>query len=93
MSLSSPPPSRVHLRLASLPAGGPRADGRLVLRVRAIGAALALVLATVAAWLSMVLALAPLLWRRAPAGRRLRAQAPREARVIPFQPRRSALPR
>jgi hypothetical protein len=43
--------------------------------------------------MSTALALAPLLWRRAPVGRRLRAQAPREARVIPFQPRRTALPR
>jgi hypothetical protein len=93
VSLSSPPPSRAHLRLASPAADRPSADGRLVLRVRAIGAALALVLATVAAWLSTALALAPLLCRRGPAGRRLRAQAPREARVIPFQPRRTALPR
>ena len=93
MSLPSPPPSRAHLRLAPLSADRARADGRLLLRVRALGAAVALALATVVAWLSMALALAPLLWRHGPAGRRLRAQAPREARVIPFQPRRTALPR
>ena len=91
---SSPnPPSRAHLRLASVPAARARADGRLLLRVRALGAALLLALATVASWISTALALAPLLWRRGPAGRRLRAHAPREARVIPFQPRRTALPR
>ena len=93
MPHSPPPSSRAHLRLAPVPAGQARPDGRLLLRLRALGAALALALATVAAWISTALALAPLLWRRAPVGRRLRAQAPREARVIPFQPRRTALPR
>jgi hypothetical protein len=90
---SPPPPSRAHLRLATVAIGRPRADGRIALRVRALGAALSLALATLAAWISTALALAPVLWRRAPVGRRLRPQAPREARVIPFQARRSALPR
>jgi hypothetical protein len=87
------PPSRAHLRLASAPAARAASEGRLLHRLRALGAAVALAVATLAAWWSTALALAPVLWRRFPAGRRLRAQAPREARVIPFQPRRTALPR
>jgi hypothetical protein len=61
--------------------------------MRALSAALALAFATVVAWLSTAVAMVPLLWRRGPTGRRLRAQAAREARVIPLQPRRTALPR
>lgn len=93
MPLSGPPQSRGHLRLAPTPAGRLRGDGPILLHLRAAAAALALALATMMAWLSAAVALVPVLWRRGPVGRRLRAQAPREARVIPFQPRRTALPR
>lgn len=93
MPLSGQPPSRGHLRLASAPVGRLRGDGRSLLRLRSIAAALAIALATLAMWLTTAVALVPVLWRRDPVGRRLRAQAPREARVIPFQPRRTALPR
>jgi hypothetical protein len=48
---------------------------------------------TAVAWLSAALAMLPLVWRRAPLGRRLNRQPRRDARVIPFQPRRQALPR
>jgi hypothetical protein len=89
---SGPTVSRGHLRLASTPAPR-RVERRAVLLVRAAGAALALLWLTAAAWISAALALAPLAWRRAPLGRRVRPIPPREARVIPFQPRRQALPR
>ncbi len=56
-------------------------------------AILAALLATLVAWFMAALALLPLLIRRAPAGRRLRKRPTREARIIPFQPRRRALPR
>jgi hypothetical protein len=91
--LSVTPPSRAHLRLATVTAARAPADGPFLLRARALGAALLLALTTVLAWLSTALALAPLVWRRRPAGRRLHARPAREARVIPFQPRRTALPR
>lgn len=93
MPLSGPQQSRAHLRLAPVSAARSRQDGQLWLRLRALGAALALAIATVAVWVSTALAFAPLLWRGRPVGRRLRAPAARDARVIPFQPRRTALPR
>jgi hypothetical protein len=65
----------------------------MAVHVRAWLAILAVLLATLAAWFMAALALLPLLTRRAPAGRRLRQRPSREARVIPFQPRRRALPR
>jgi hypothetical protein len=61
--------------------------------IRAAVAALSLILLTVVAWVCVALALAPLVLRRAPLGVRLRPLRPREARIIPFQPRRKALPR
>lgn len=86
-------PARRHLRLA--PAPGPRAtvEGRLVLFARALAAAMAIALVTARAWLAATIALFPLLWRRAPLGRRVTPLARREARVIPFQRRRQAMPR
>lgn len=88
-----PPLARTHLRLAGAPPVRRPAQSRaaLLLRVMAV-TALAMWL-TLVAWIAATLALAPLLWRRAPLGRRVRPAAPREARVIPFQPRRQALPR
>jgi hypothetical protein len=61
--------------------------------VRAWLATLISLLVTVAAWFMAALALLPLLARRAPVGRRLRQRPAREARIIPFQPRRRAMPR
>jgi hypothetical protein len=92
---SGPPATRGHLRLAAPPAAPPRAESRLVLLVVAAAARLALFLTTVVAWTSTALALAPLLWRRAPLGGRLRPLRTREARVIRLQPRQQqqALPR
>jgi hypothetical protein len=63
-----------------------------VLLARAVAASLALLAATAVAWLVTAAALAPLLWRRAPLGRRVTPIRAREARVIKFQPRQ-ALPR
>jgi len=84
--------ARGHLRLASAPVRhGP--GRRLGRHVRAWLTLLAAFLATLAAWFMAALALLPLLVRRAPVGRRLRQRPPREARIIPFQPRRRALPR
>jgi hypothetical protein len=86
------PFARGHLRLASAPAvHGP--GRRIARRVRAWLTALALLLTTLAGWFMAALALAPLLVRRSPVGHRLRRHAPREARIIPFQPRKRALPR
>ncbi len=85
------PAARGHLRLATAPAERRRRDSRVLLLVRAALAALALVAATVVAWASIALALAPLLWRRAPVHGRLRPLRAREARVIPLEPRRKAL--
>ncbi len=93
MPHSGPSVSRGHLRLASLPAAPRRVESRAMLFVRAAAAALAMLWLTAAAWLSAALALAPLAFRRAPLGRRVSPMPPREARVIPFQPRRQALPR
>lgn len=94
MPLPGHPVARGHLRLASVPAPH-RGDRRLALFVRLVLATALLAWRTAAAWLAVVIALVPLLWRRAPVGRRLRPPR-REARVIPFQPRRparQALPR
>lgn len=96
MPHSSPPAARGHLRLATLPAEPRRRDGRVLLLARAAAASLALLVVTLIAWTSGALALAPLLWRRTPLGGRLRPLQRREARVIPFEPRRrqqQALPR
>ena len=83
---------RGHLRLASAPLGhGP--GRRMARNVRAWLITPVAFLAALAAWSWAALALLPLLARRAPVGRRLRQRPPREARVIPFQPRRRAVPR
>lgn len=91
--MQNPPPfARGHLRLASAPAShGP--GRRIATHLRAWVATLAALLATVMAWCMAALALVPLLVRRAPLGRRLHQRPRREARVIPFQPRRRAVPR
>ena len=86
------PFARGHLRLASAPVNhGP--GRRLARHSRAWLAILTAFLGTLAAWFLAALALVPILFRRAPVGHRLRQRPPREARVIPFQPRRRALPR
>ncbi len=86
------PVARGHLRLASAPARHGMGR-RMLAHVRAWMATLAALLASLAAWFMAALALLPILFRRAPAGRRLRQRPPRDARVIPFQPRRRAVPR
>ncbi len=84
--------ARGHLRLASAPVThGP--GRRLARHLRAWLSILFAFFVALAAWSMAALALLPLLVRRAPVGRRLRQRPPREARVIPFQPRRRALPR
>lgn len=98
MPQSGPPASRSHLRLAPLPTAPARRDAKIVLLGRAFAATLALLLATVVAWASAALAMAPLLWRRAPLGGRLRPLRAPDARIIPFPSRRpqeqqQALPR
>lgn len=86
------PMSRGHLRLAS-PAQPRRSrDSRFLLLVRAALASLALHAASALAWLVTAASLAPILWRRAPLGRRLTPLRAREARIIKFQPRQ-AVPR
>ena len=92
MPQSGPPVTRGHLRLAT-PVDAPRAENRALLVLRAAATAVTMVWSTVAAWVAAAFALAPLVWRRAPLGRRARPMPPREARIIPFQPRRQALPR
>jgi hypothetical protein len=87
-----PPAARGHLRLAGPPVERRRRDNRALLLLRAAASALALVFLTVFALLAATMALAPLAWRRAPRGVRLRPIRPREARVIPFE-RKKALPR
>ncbi len=89
----SGPPARAHLRLASRPAGRRASEGHLALLLRALAVRVAVVWMTAVAWLSAAVTLLPLVWRRAPLGRRLNRQPRRDARVIPFQPRRQALPR
>lgn len=85
--------ARGHLRLAAPPQARRRADSRLLLLARALVAAARVAFRSVVAWWGAALALAPLLWRRAPLGRRARPAAPRAARVIPFQRVRQAVPR
>lgn len=86
--------ARGHLRLAAPPPTRRRGDGRLLLLARALFAAAHVALRSVAAWWGAALALCPLLWRRAPLGRRARPVAPRVARVIPFhRAQRRAVPR
>jgi hypothetical protein len=63
----------------------------VLLLVRAIAGGLALAAATLVAWFTIALALAPLLWRRAPVRGRLRPLRAREAQVIRLEPRRKAL--
>jgi hypothetical protein len=91
--LPGTPLARGHLRLATTPAASRRTGDQLRLVVRATLVALAVLWISLLAWAGATLALIPLVWRRAPLGRRLRPRPSREARVIPFQPRRQALPR
>lgn len=93
MPLPGPPATRGHLRLAPPPAERPRAENKALLRVTGALARLALLFTTLVAWTSTALALAPLLWRRAPLGGRLQPLRTREARILKFQPRQQALPR
>lgn len=86
-----PPAARGHLRLAAAPVERRRRDSRALLLARAAIAWLALLATTLFAWATIALALAPLLWRRAPVRSRLRPLRVHEARVIPLEPRRKAL--
>jgi hypothetical protein len=93
--LPGPPAARGHLRLAGPPAD-PRdtVENRALLLLRAAAAALALAAMTLVASIAAAVALAPLAWRRAPVGVRLRPIRRREARIIPFdRARQKALPR
>ncbi|HEX9051714.1 MAG TPA: hypothetical protein VF841_14380 [Anaeromyxobacter sp.] len=91
MPYRGPPAARTHLRLATAPVDHRRRDSRALLLARALAAGLALLAGTLVAWLAIALALAPLLWRRAPVRSRLRPLHAREARVIRLEPRRKAL--
>jgi hypothetical protein len=86
------PVARGHLRLATRSEASRRSGGRLVFALRSILVAAAVLWISTVAWLGATLALLPLVWRRAPLGRRLRPRPSREVRVIPFQPRRQAMP-
>ncbi len=88
---SRPPAARGHLRLATAPVEQRRRDSRVLLLIRAFAGGLALAAATLVAWFTIALALAPLLWRRAPVRGRLRPLRAREAQVIRLEPRRKAL--
>jgi hypothetical protein len=88
----SHPAARGHLKLANVPVPPSSGDRRFVLLLRAVAIAIAVAWFTLVAWISAAIALAPLAWRRGPRGQRVRPIR-REARVIPFQPRRNALPR
>lgn len=95
MQHSGPRAVRGHLRLATAPVR-PTVESRASLILRALIASVVLAWRAAAALAGAVLALAPLAWRRAPVGRRAHTMAPREARIIPFQPRhprQQALPR
>lgn len=93
MPHSGPEVARGHLHLAPAPTVR-RPEHRIVLVLRALLVALRVAWTTGTAWIAAALALSPLLWRREPLGRRLRPQSRRDARVIPFQPRRKqAVPR
>lgn len=88
------PLARGHLRLAPAPPQEPRRSlGRVALVARGLAVAVVLGWLALVAFLSASVALLPLLWSGAPLGRRLRPPAAREARIIPFQARRQALPR
>jgi hypothetical protein len=87
------PVARGHLRLAGAPVPRRPTQNRLVMSLRAVLCVLGVVWFTLAAWVAAAPALLPLAWRRAPVGHRLRPRPPQEARVIPFQPRRRAVPR
>ncbi len=91
MPYRGPPAARGHLRLATAPLERRHRDSRVLLLVRAFAAALALLAATIVAWIGIGIALAPVLWRRAPVCGRLRPLRAREARVIRLEPRRKAL--
>jgi hypothetical protein len=84
--------ARGHLRLASAPAD-PGAARRVGARLGAGWVAFVARWRTATAWAASGLALMPLLLRRKPAGRRLRARSAPRARVIPFPGRKRALPR
>jgi hypothetical protein len=88
---------RGHLRLAPPPGARPAVESRARLVLRAVLTTLVVLLRSVAARIGAALALAPVAWRRAPLGRRASPLASRQARVIPFQPRRhpqqQAIPR
>lgn len=92
MQLPGSPAARGHLRLANIPSASRRTGSQLMLILRAALAAVVVAWISVIAWVGATLALLPIVWRRAPLGRRLRPHQ-RQARVIPFQPRRRALPR
>lgn len=64
-----------------------------MLAARGLAASAHLTWLALIACAAAVVALLPLLWRGAPLGRRLRPPVRREARIIPFQARRQALPR
>ncbi len=87
-----PPIARGHLRLASPAQPRRRRESRALLFLRAALCALALLGATMVAWVVVAVELAPVLWRRAPLGRRVTPIRAREARVIKLQPRQ-AVPR
>jgi hypothetical protein len=84
--------ARGHLRLASPAQPRRRRESRTLLLVRAALSALALLGSTLVAWAITAVELAPVLWRRAPLGRRVTPIRAREARVIKLQPRQ-AVPR
>jgi hypothetical protein len=65
----------------------------VALTARALAVAVLLGWLALIAWIAATVALLPLLLSGSPLGRRLRPPAPREARIIPFQARRQALPR
>jgi hypothetical protein len=90
---AEPPLARGRLRLAPAPEARRRVDSRGVLLVRGMLVSAVLLWLALVACIVATIALLPLLWRGAPLGRRLRPPAPREARIIPFQARRQALPR
>jgi hypothetical protein len=94
---SGPSVVRGHLRLAPPPGARPATESRARLVLRAVVSTLVVLLRSIAAQLGAVLALAPVAWRRAPLGRRASPLSTRQARVIPFQPRRhpqqQAIPR
>jgi hypothetical protein len=82
-----PRAARAHLRLAGSLAAPRRAENRALLLARAALAFAVLAILTIAAWAGAAVALAPIVWRRAPLGCRVRPIRPPEARVIQLQPR------